>query len=118
MATVLFQPDTCLPRDAAGWGRWRNGHADEHEVMRAACAVLPVPIIIPPFDIRSWRDEPEFVQQWLVNHEAIHFALRSITNVGGNDLSLVDLSNDDEWFLWLDDHSEEHIAFREVLNVG
>jgi hypothetical protein len=80
--------------------------------------LLVTPIAIPDFDIRSWRDEPEFVQQWLVNHEAIHAALRSVTAVSGNDLSIVDLSNEGEWFNWLDDHAQEHIAFRGALSVG
>lgn len=118
MTTVLFQPDTCLPRDPAGWGLLLNGHAQEHELFRTTLLSFNVPIVVPSFDILSWRDEPEFVQQWLVNHEAIHESIRSVTGVGGNDLSLVDLSKDDEFFEWLDDHAQEHSSFRSVLNVG
>lgn len=118
MTQVLFQPDTCLPRDPAGWGLWLNGHALEHESFRIACLGLSTPIVIPDFDIRSWKDGPEFVQQWLANHEQIHQAIRDVTGVNGDDLSLVDLSQDDQWFVWLDDHAQEHAAMRSVLGVG
>jgi hypothetical protein len=116
--TVLFQPDTCLPKDPAGWGLWLSGHSAEHERMRVICLGLSTPIIIPSFNVLDWRDEPELVQSWLVQHEALHQALRVATNITGADLSLVDLSNEEEWFLWLDDHAQEHAAFREVLHAG
>lgn len=115
---VQFQPDQCLPRDPAGWGMWLIGHALEHEDFRIACLQFSVPIIIPDFDVRSWRDEPEFVQGWLENHEQIHGAIRSVTGVGGDDLSLVDFSQDDQWYIWLDDHSTEHQSFRQILGTG
>ena len=116
--SVQFQPDTCLPRDPAGWGMWLTGHSLEHEDFRIACLNLSTPIILPCFDLLSWRDEPEFVQGWLVNHEALHEALRTVTGVSGSDLSLVDLSKDEEWFIWLDDHAQEHQDFRSALNAG
>lgn len=116
--SVQFSPDTCLPKDPAGWGMWLMGHAAEHDDFRLACLNLSTPIIIPEFDVRSWRDEQEFVQQWLVTHENMHEAIRSVTGIDGVDLSLVDLSKDDEWFVWLDNHSEEHALMREILNAG
>jgi hypothetical protein len=97
---------------------WLTGHYYEHENFRVACLKLTDPIVIPEYDILSWRDDPEFVQSWLQNHEAIHEAIRTVTNVNGVDLSLVDLGQDEQWYEWLDDHSQEHILFRQVLNVG
>jgi hypothetical protein len=118
MTAVVFSPDVCLNRDPAGWGQWLTGHSFEHENFRIACLGLTDAIVIPDYDLRSWRDEPEFVQRWLVDHELIHEALRSVTGVGGDDLSLVDLSRDDQFFVWLDDHRAEHSAFRQILGVG
>jgi len=117
--TVLFQPDQCLPRDPAGWGFWLNRHADEHARFANICATgLTPPVIIQGFDLRQWTDDPKFVQLWLQTHEAIHEGLRQVTNVGGIDLSLVDLSKDDEWYLWMDDHATEHDLIRQELNAG
>lgn len=115
--TVSFQPDLVLPKDPAGFGRWLNGHYYEHLQMRQLCAGLSTPVVVPDYDILSWRDEPQFAQQWLVNHEAIHSQIRFATNVTGIDFSLVDFSNDEEFLEWMDDHSQEHITFRQILGI-
>lgn len=115
--SVNFQPDTCLPKDPAGWGRWLNGHYYEHIVLAQKCAALATPIIIPTYDILSWRDEPQDVQQWLVNHQSIHSQIRAATNVEGIDFSLVDFSQDDAFLSWQDDHSQEHLTLREILGI-
>lgn len=113
---VSFQPDTCLPKDAAGWGMWLNGHYREHLQMGTLAASL-ASVNVPNYDILSWRDEPEIVQQWLVAHEQIHEALRVICNVTGTDLSLVDLKQDDDFLEWQDAHALEHQIFRQVLGI-
>lgn len=115
--TVNFQPDNCLPKDPAGFGQWRTGHYYEHVVLAQKCAALAKPLIVPGFDILSWRDEPEFVQGWMVAHQAIHVAIRQATNVTGIDFSLVDFSDDEAFSEWMDDHSQEHIAFRQILGI-
>lgn len=115
--TVNFQPDVCLPKDPAGWGRFLTGHYYEHLVLAQKCAALATPVIVPNFDILSWKDEPEFVQQWLINHESMHSQIRVGTNVTGVDFSLVDFSDDEEFLEWLDDHSQEHITFRQILGI-
>lgn len=115
--TVNFTPDTCLPKDPAGWGRWLTGHYYEHLQMIPLCAALAMPVSIPDFDILGWRDDPQFVQQWLVSHETIHAQLRFALNVTGIDFSLVDFSNDEEFLDWQDDHSLEHLVFRQILGI-
>lgn len=114
---INFQPGNCLPRDSSGFGQWRNGHYLEHVVLRQKCAALSTPVSVPDYDILSWDDDPKAVQQWLVAHEAIHEAIRQATNVDGVDLSLVDFSQDDEFFIWMDTHEQEHIAERNILGV-
>jgi hypothetical protein len=116
--TVNFQPDLCLPKDPAGWGRWLTGHYYEHLQMIPLCAALAQPAIVPNYDILAWRDEPEFVQQWLVSHQEIHIALENACNVTGIDFSLVDFSNEEEFLEWQDDHSQEHITLRAILGIS
>lgn len=115
--TVNFQPDLCLPKDPSGFGLWRSGHYYEHVVLAKKCRALLTPVIVPDYDIYSWRDEPELVQQWLGNHNAMHEAIRFATNVTGIDFSLVDFSKDEEFSSWMDDHSQEHITFRQILGI-
>lgn len=115
--TVLFQPDTVLPKDPAGFGRWLTGHYYEHIVLASAAAALTVPINVPNFDIFAWKDEPEFVTGWLVNHEAMHSQLRVGANLTGIDFSLVDLSDDQEFLEWMDNHRNEHIDLRSIYGI-
>lgn len=115
--SVNFQPDICLSKDPEGFGQWRSGHFYEHVVLRKKCAALISPVNVPDFDIYSWRDEPEFVQQWLVNHNAIHQQIRVACNVTGIDLSLVNLSKDEQFYSWMDDHAQEHRVFRQILGI-
>lgn len=116
--SVNFQPDLVLPKDPAGFGRWLTGHYYEHLQMIPLCAALSTPVIVPDYDILSWSDDPQKVQQWLVNHESIHDQIRQATNVSGIDFSLVDFSNDEEFLEWMDDHSQEHITFRSILGIS
>lgn len=115
--TVNFQPDVCLPKDPAGFGRWLTGHFYEHVVLAQKCAALAKPVIVPNYDILAWKDDPAYVQQWLVNHEQIHIQVRAATNVTGIDFSLVDFSKEEEFSEWMDDHSQEHITFRSILGI-
>jgi len=115
--TVFFQPDVVLPKDPAGFGRWLTGHYYEHISLRKAAAALAVPVIVPDYDILGWRDEPEFVNGWLQNHEAMHNQLRVGANLTGIDLSLVDFSNDEEFLEWIDDHRLEHQQLRAIYNI-
>lgn len=116
--TVLFNPDQCLPRDPAGWGRWLAGHSLEHkQFIQINQAAVP-PILLPDFDVLSWNDDPSFVANWLNNHYlGLHIPLRQLANSSGIDLSAVDLSDDESWFVWLEDHAAEHAAYRQFYGI-
>lgn len=114
---VNFQPDVCLPKDPAGFGAWLNGHYYEHIVMAQKAAQLLKPVIVPNFDVLSWRDEPEFVTAWLNNHEAIHVQLRVGANLTGIDLSLVNFADDEQFSEWMDDHAQEHLDLRRIYGI-
>ena len=115
--SVLFAPDVCLPGDPAGWGRWLNGHAQEHEQLRVKVLHGNPSFVIPDYDILSWSDEPLFLDNWLQTHQFLHDALDEALNVTGIDFSLVNLSDEREFFLWLDDHRFTHATYRQILNI-
>lgn len=115
---VLFMPDIVLPKDPAGFGYWRSGHYFEHRQFIDFCRGLNPPVQVPEYDIYAWSDEPEIVQLWLNTHEQIHAALRTVANVSGIDLSLVDLGDEQEWFEWMDDHAQEHRLLRTAFSIA
>lgn len=96
---------------------WLTGHYREHLQMRAIAALLTPSFNVPDYDIFGWKDDPVQVQQWLVAHEQMHEVLRQACKVTGSDLSLVDLSKEDEFYEWMDTHSQEHIYFRQALGI-
>lgn len=116
--TVQFQPDVCLQNDAAGFGLWLLGHAYEHENFRKKCLTLTPPIVVPDYNMRYWNDEKSIVQRWLETHALIHDTLRQATNVNGVDLSLVDLSDKEQWYVWLETHAQEHALMRRVFGMS
>lgn len=115
--TIHFSPDQVLPKDPAGFGQWRSGHALEHNVLRQKCAALASHANISEFDVLSWKDDPEYVRLWLESHETMHAQIRGATNVSGADLSLVDFTDDEQFQVWLDDHAQEHLIFRQILGI-
>lgn len=115
--TINFSPDQVLPKDPAGFGHWRMGHALEHGVLRQKCAALATPANIAEFDVLSWKDAPEYVKLWLSSHETMHAQIRAAVNVSGADLSLVDFTDDEQFQTWMDDHAEEHLIFRQIFGI-
>jgi hypothetical protein len=115
---INFQPDVVLPKDPIGFGLWLTGHYREHLQMNAVCIALTPSIHVPNYDIFGWKDDAKAVQQWLVAHESMHQVLRTVANVSGADLSLVDFSKDDEFLDWMDDHATEHGYFRTALGIS
>lgn len=113
--TVNFQPDTVLFNDPAGWGRWLDGHAFEHNVIQQK--LLQFGINVPQFNLLFWDDKPEVVQSWLQAHSTAHQLIDSALNITSVDFSQVDLTKEDEFYSWTDDHSEEHITIRTILGM-
>jgi hypothetical protein len=116
--TIFFQPDHCLPHDPTGFGYWLQSHYNEHrQFIQIAQTQLTIPVFITDYNLAYWSDEPKIAQRWLLAHEQIHEQLRTLTNVGGIDLSQVDLTQDDQWYEWMDDHAQEHMDFRQVFGI-
>jgi hypothetical protein len=113
----LFFPDVVLPHDPAGFGRWLIGHYLEHKQFISSAAALAIPQNVPDYAIHSWSDDPAAVSAWLNAHEQIHEALRQVAGYSGIDLASVDLSQDDQWYVWMDDHSAEHGAERQFFGL-
>lgn len=113
----IFQPDVCLPKDPSGFGQWLTGHYREHLQLATRCLSLSTPFSVPAYDIFSWNDDPEKVQQWLVSHELIHQVLREACGITGTDLSLADFTDEEQFAEWQQDNATEHQQFRQVLGI-
>ncbi len=109
--TVLFRPDTVQPNDPAGFGAWRIGHYLDHRQLIEKARALTNPVQVPDYDLGYWNDEQRVVTSWLNRHYEVHLALRQPIGIGGIDLSAVDLSKTEEWFIWMEDHAQDHRVF-------
>jgi hypothetical protein len=108
---ALFVPDRAIFGDPVGWGYWRVHHADEHTQFNNMLGIAGI-------DVLSWRQDPDFVKQWLNDHYTrLHLPLRKLTGVSGEDLSSVDFTDEDSWYDWIDIHSNEHADLRDALGI-
>lgn len=115
---ALFFPDVVLPRDAPGFGLWLTGHFLEHQQFIALAAALTPPQVVPYYDFLAWSDEPARARFWLDLHAQVHVQLDRITGTTNIDFSAVDLSKDDQWFVWHDDHRLAHAGYRSFFGVS
>lgn len=115
--TVLFSPDVCQANDPVGFGRWLLGHHYEHEQMRQILISKSPPVAIPEYNILSWGESEKLVTTWLQTHQFIHDALDDALNVTSTDFSLVDFSNQEEFYIWMDNHRFTHQAYRTALGI-
>ncbi len=115
--TILFRPDTVMFGDAAGFGQWRIGHYLEHKAMIPLAFAQTVPVVVPDYDLGYWSDDPEVMTSWLTRHYQVHLLHRQASNVGGIDLSAVDLSKEEDWYIWMDDHRLEHQELRAFYGI-
>lgn len=113
----LFAPDICLPRDPTGFGRWRAGHALEHQQFIPLAAALSPPVTVPDYDLMFWNDSPAVVRLWLEAHQRVHATLDEASNATNIDFSQVDLTRDDQWFIWMDDHATAHEGYRSFFGL-
>lgn len=88
--------------------------------MRILMLNPPAPIeafTIPDYQLRSWSEEPVYLDNWLQTHQFIHDALDQALNVTGVDFSQVNLKDENEFFVWLDDHRFTHATYRQILGI-
>ena len=116
---TLFFPDKVLPDDPPGMSFWVAGHYYEHNAMNAAALTLASKAEIPDYDLYKFPyDMGEQLQDWLNGHQAIHYALRQVTGVGGYDLSQVNFNSREQFFDWQQFHADEHRQLRQVLGLS
>ena len=113
----LFVHDQLEFGDQTAWHIYLHEHWFEHsQFVDIAAAQTPV-ILIPPYDFTSWRNTDDIARKWLVTHESVHAQLRSITGVGGVDLSDVDLGKEDQFYQWIGAHRAEHANLRAAFGI-
>lgn len=114
---AIFSPDTSLPHDPIGWGKWLQTHQLEHQQLRAAEIALVPSAVVPEFDLGYWNDNPGVVSMWLNRHNQVHQILRVPGAISGIDLSAVDLTDDSEWDEWQQSHADEHEQLRAFFGI-
>jgi hypothetical protein len=113
----VFFHDTFLFGDDAAFAQYRQEHWYEHIQFVQIAQALATPILIPDYDLTSWRNTTSFARNWLVTHETLHEDLRNITGVSGINLADVDFSKEDEFYSWLDAHRTEHAQLRTAFGI-
>jgi hypothetical protein len=116
MATE-FDPDIYEFGDRAGQGRWEIGHYRQHLRYLALLASLSPPIILADQPIITMGTTDLEHRIWLQSHQLMHGLLRPYANVTGIDLSLVDLTNEEQFYVWLDVHSDEHALIDQAFGL-
>jgi hypothetical protein len=115
-----------LPKDPAGFSVWLQEHYLEHVQFVTIFQSFTPPVFIPDynfakFDLGEADEDVRLlkarISAWLEAHQATHQQLRTRTGVSGIDLADVDLTKEDEWFIWMDTHADEHAQIRSTLGI-
>ena len=113
----LFFHDQLLFGDETAWAQYLQEHWYEHsEFVNIAAAQMP-PILLPAYDLTSWRNTTDFARNWLITHESVHEQLRQVSGVAGVNLADVDLGKESEFYIWIDAHREEHARLRAAFGI-
>ena len=113
-----FVPPIYLFGDRAGQGRWEISHYRQHLRYINVLASRSPPVIIGYHNLLRLGDTKLTRRVWLNDHENVHAQLRSLANVTGIDLSVVDLDDPHEFSIWLDAHATEHGLIDQGLGLS
>jgi len=113
----LFNHDQIAFGDAAGFGIWRLEHAYEHTEFVQVLAGLSPPVFASDYPFFDWLADKGFQTTWLDTHQSVHDFLRSVTGVGGVDLSNVDFDDQQQWYDWHGAHATEHAQLRAAFGI-
>jgi len=113
----IFFHDQLLFGDETAWAQYLQEHWYEHsEFVNIAAAQMP-PILLPAYDLTSWRNTTDFARNWLITHENVHQQLRQVSGVAGVNLADVDLGKESEFYIWIDAHRTEHARLRSAFGI-
>jgi hypothetical protein len=112
-----FQPDQVAFQDMPGYGAWDIGHYREHHQFIQVFAAQSPAVLIPDFDFLQFLTAGQARASILQTHAQAHVALRAALGITGNDLSVVNLDAQDDFYNWLGIHATEHAQMRQVLGV-
>jgi len=112
-----FNPTVFVLGDRAGQGRWEVGHYRQHLRYLTRLGNLFFPVVIADHPLLSIGTNKTQQKLWLEDHASAHNTLRQYTNVTGVDLSIVDLTNPDEFQVWLDSHATEHALLDQAFGI-
>jgi hypothetical protein len=108
---TLFNPPPRTPQALSEFTF--SNMADHLEISNAILLQKKVTIVnlaLDPLD-------PNALEVWLLNHQAMHVQQTGALNIAGQDFSTLALNNPAEMAEWFFDHATEHRNMRSVLGI-
>ncbi len=112
-----FQPDQVTFGDLAGYGAWDIGHGREHLQFVQALSTQVPPVLLPNFDLLTFLTAGQARSSMVQSHAQAHVLLRAALGITGNDLSVVNLDDQGEFYDWTGFHATEHAIIRQSLGL-
>lgn len=113
-----FDPPIFLFGDRAAQGRWEIGHYRQHLRYLSYLASLTTPVVIADQPIITMGTTDLERRIFLNSHQILHELIRPYANVTGIDLALVDLKNEEQFYVWLDVHATEHDLIDQAFGLS
>ena len=112
-----FAPDQVTFRDIPGYGAWDIGHGREHIQFVQTLAQRVPAVLIPDFPLLSFLNSGPARPSILQSHAQSHVLIRAALGLTGNDLSTVNLDDQNDFYDWTGYHAQEHAAIRQTLGL-
>ena len=108
----LLQISTA-PRTPAEWLEWSFSHQANHQdTARVVFKTKGVRVNVPPLD------PIEQTTSWLYNHQQLHADVNKALGIQGQNLLLVDWSDEESVLDWVLANFDDHQRQCTVLNLG
>lgn len=108
-----------VPADKESLMNWSFAHSDQHRKIEQAVfikyGVALAPFILDPMPAELTSDD---MTSWQQLHQGAHSGFEDILNIGGNDLSSVDFSKQDQVAAWIRLHFESHRQAQQALGFS
>jgi hypothetical protein len=99
------------PADLAEFTFSNNAdHIDISAAILAQKKMMVINLVLEPLD-------PQAIQVWLLNHQAVHVQQTGILGVDGQDFTNLNLQDRESLLEWVFEHATEHRNMRAALGM-
>ena len=113
-----FSPDQVSFGDLAGYGAWDVAHAREHIQFTQVFAQLPVPIVLPSYDLLTFLTGNPVVRASTAQaHSQTHLLIHAALGISGVDMAASNLDDQGSFYDFLGYHSQYHAQIRQALGL-